>query len=197
MEHPPKQGLKHLERAKRDEILSRVLMEHPPKQGLKLYYIQNRYTIQVGVLMEHPPKQGLKLKPAILYFVPELSFNGTSTKTRIETLDALNAQSVLRKVLMEHPPKQGLKLCNIKRREKWLKQVLMEHPPKQGLKQPAQKIIELIQSGFNGTSTKTRIETLGLEWCSLLITGVLMEHPPKQGLKPYSLLLYSSPKVLF
>ncbi len=37
----------------------------------------------------------------------------------------------------------------------------MEHPPKQGLKRllPGKTLGEL--RGFNGTSTKTRIETLG------------------------------------
>ncbi len=41
------------------------------------------------VLMEHPPKQGLKLKSNSVYekFIDGFRnrFNGTSTKTRIET----------------------------------------------------------------------------------------------------------------
>ncbi len=63
-----------------------------------------------------------------------ICFNGTSTKTRIETKDKGKAKSLLPKVLMEHPPKQGLKLRSLLQRLKTLR-VLMEHPPKQGLKQ--------------------------------------------------------------
>ncbi len=35
----------------------------------------------------------------------------------------------------------------------------MEHPPKQGLKQQNAKDLALTFASFNGTSTKTRIET--------------------------------------
>ncbi len=35
MEHPPKQGLKHLSNEDVLKIEDKVLMEHPPKQGLK------------------------------------------------------------------------------------------------------------------------------------------------------------------
>ncbi len=39
--------------------------------------------------------------------------------------------------------------------------VLMEHPPKQGLKQLVKHIVkQTVAIGFNGTSTKTRIETM-------------------------------------
>ncbi len=38
-----------------------------------------------GVLMEHPPKQGLKQRETVDAHKQELCFNGTSTKTRIET----------------------------------------------------------------------------------------------------------------
>ncbi len=60
-------------------------MEHPPKQGLKPK--ENLLDLQKKiVLMEHPPKQGLKPKQNLLGFAKEnLCFNGTSTKTRIET----------------------------------------------------------------------------------------------------------------
>ncbi len=35
--------------------------------------------------MEHPPKQGLKLDAAVTILQNYVRFNGTSTKTRIET----------------------------------------------------------------------------------------------------------------
>ncbi len=62
-------------------------------------------------------------------------------------------------VLMEHPPKQGLKHNAIEKQRRRLF-VLMEHPPKQGLKQKYFATSWLVGNGFNGTSTKTRIETL-------------------------------------
>ncbi len=37
------------------------------------------------VLMEHPPKQGLKQDESDREGVSSMCFNGTSTKTRIET----------------------------------------------------------------------------------------------------------------
>ncbi len=84
--------------------------------------------------MEHPPKQGLKpvLQPE---FIRRKScFNGTSTKTRIETKMSNRETTFSTYVLMEHPPKQGLKLAfHI-------------------------NVPDLVAS-FNGTSTKTRIET--------------------------------------
>ncbi len=40
----------------------------------------------------------------------KLGFNGTSTKTRIETQLVVSHFSSASHVLMEHPPKQGLKL---------------------------------------------------------------------------------------
>ncbi len=65
-------------------------------------------------------------------------FNGTSTKTRIETQNKqITTEEKERKVLMEHPPKQGLKQCIL---HFFLRKF----------------------SGFNGTSTKTRIETVHL-----------------------------------
>ncbi len=62
----------------------------------------------------------------------------------------------------------------------------MEHPPKQGLKPNPNKISFANPKGFNGTSTKTRIETKVKACCSSERSNVLMEHPPKQGLKPDS-----------
>ncbi len=59
--------------------------------------------------MEHPPKQGLKQEAILLENFKFWSFNGTSTKTRIETNVINRLQSRLTRVLMEHPPKQGLK----------------------------------------------------------------------------------------
>ncbi len=59
--------------------------------------------------MEHPPKQGLKLRKSFLFHTEIYCFNGTSTKTRIETPNHPRLISALKEVLMEHPPKQGLK----------------------------------------------------------------------------------------
>ncbi len=84
---------------------------------------------------------------------------------------------------MEHPPKQGLKQCENKTEEEVPDGVLMEHPPKQGLKQYFLVDIQVFSCGFNGTSTKTRIETLRFHEPLFLDRRVLMEHPPKQGLK--------------
>ncbi len=86
--------------------------------------------------MEHPPKQGLKLLYAFLTRFAELfGFNGTSTKTRIETYRKPAKISRHKGVLMEHPPKQGLKPHQPRTSMAIGTQVLMEHPPKQGLKQ--------------------------------------------------------------
>ncbi len=61
----------------------------------------------------------------------------------------------------------------------------MEHPPKQGLKHGIDNHLPWIHICFNGTSTKTRIETGGCNCNRLFHNMVLMEHPPKQGLKRY------------
>ncbi len=111
-----------------------VLMEHPPKQGLK----PNSFNVSIdkpfSVLMEHPPKQGLKPHNERKKQPRSRSFNGTSTKTRIETAYVMHPfLSFDRIVLMEHPPKQGLKL-NPNEILSLIEAVLMEHPPKQGLK---------------------------------------------------------------
>ncbi len=63
--------------------------------------------------MEHPPKQGLKREEYRRSEYATAGFNGTSTKTRIETCDYLMVRSRGQRVLMEHPPKQGLKLAII------------------------------------------------------------------------------------
>ncbi len=84
--------------------------------------------------MEHPPKQGLKLVARTAKCFSVFGFNGTSTKTRIETNWRELTEAVNKIVLMEHPPKQGLK-------------------PKIGKWNYAKR------ECFNGTSTKTRIET--------------------------------------
>ncbi len=60
-------------------------MEHPPKQGLKLSETKCSTVPAQNVLMEHPPKQGLKHQRIWCVLGIDLSFNGTSTKTRIET----------------------------------------------------------------------------------------------------------------
>ncbi len=61
----------------------------------------------------------------------------------------------------------------------------MEHPPKQGLKpfSVSRPVSDFFKS-FNGTSTKTRIETTRIASHPVRTVVVLMEHPPKQGLKP-------------
>ncbi len=84
--------------------------------------------------MEHPPKQGLKQECSLEDKIAVSSFNGTSTKTRIETFPKRVSSEPSEWVLMEHPPKQGLKRCHL------------------------QSSIR-IEMCFNGTSTKTRIET--------------------------------------
>ncbi len=40
----------------------------------------------------------------------------------------------------------------------------MEHPPKQGLKPNNETVENSVLTSFNGTSTKTRIETLAIEF---------------------------------
>ncbi len=109
--------------------------------------------------MEHPPKQGLKREKQASRQTQEERFNGTSTKTRIETALPIGVTKMAGEVLMEHPPKQGLKqLGKSVRSDDW-EWVLMEHPPKQGLKHHQPESGVVIEIGFNGTSTKTRIET--------------------------------------
>ncbi len=84
MEHPPKQGLKLHTATLAFLSKYKDLMEHPPKQGLKqqMEVVMDANEID---LMEHPPKQGLKLFSFYLDLQRKLRFNGTSTKTRIET----------------------------------------------------------------------------------------------------------------
>ncbi len=60
-------------------------MEHPPKQGLKHVTTMEVFRRYLDVLMEHPPKQGLKPVADAQSLRLTESFNGTSTKTRIET----------------------------------------------------------------------------------------------------------------
>ncbi len=60
-------------------------MEHPPKQGLKQATAIDIRAPVIIVLMEHPPKQGLKRGTLEKVRDVFLCFNGTSTKTRIET----------------------------------------------------------------------------------------------------------------
>ncbi len=83
MEHPPKQGLKR-ENDRKSCGNEGVLMEHPPKQGLKPHNDSSPIAFCL-VLMEHPPKQGLKHKSGWSMQLVKKCFNGTSTKTRIET----------------------------------------------------------------------------------------------------------------
>ncbi len=117
MEHPPKQGLKRIGCNCNRCNCYMVLMEHPPKQGLKLKRRHKNGSNHSRVLMEHPPKQGLKQTTATLCDPGVKSFNGTSTKTRIETLRGGLAFCRPLPVLMEHPPKQGLKLPCVVRRK--------------------------------------------------------------------------------
>ncbi len=84
--------------------------------------------------MEHPPKQGLKQTSAIPLWGPfASSFNGTSTKTRIETLKAVRNT-------IHH---LGFNGTSTKTRIETLH--IVKHTN--------------ANISFNGTSTKTRIET--------------------------------------
>jgi len=56
----------------------------PPKQGLK-QVLRREFAQNVGVMTPLPPKQGLKRKLRWLDFDRTLSYDTTSTKTRIET----------------------------------------------------------------------------------------------------------------
>ncbi len=158
--------------------------------------------------MEHPPKQGLKLIVHRAVNSVSTSFNGTSTKTRIETALEKQLQALREIVLMEHPPKQGLKLepsgmypmpiscfngTSTKTRIETSSQCLCHKLKNQGFNGTSTKTrieTNLLTDGnlemswsFNGTSTKTRIETRkSLRFFSGAHV-VLMEHPPKQGLK--------------
>ncbi len=49
--------------------------------------------------------------------------------------------------------------------------VLMEHPPKQGLKPDWYAFLNEIEPCFNGTSTKTRIETCDTPCPARVISG--------------------------
>ncbi len=158
MEHPPKQGLKH----------SRLVAKFFVCRCFNGTSTKTRIETAKGdwKAVDELCFNGTSTKTRIetlfvsIFAVCLASFNGTSTKTRIETQNKQITTEEKERVLMEHPPKQGLKhsfakiLCNFKA-------VLMEHPPKQGLKQE----VELgggwqPHPGFNGTSTKTRIETM-------------------------------------
>ncbi len=132
--------------------------------------------------MEHPPKQGLKHKTYYYYKARFLRFNGTSTKTRIETEPLLFYRRLQRRVLMEHPPKQGLKLFFHMEKKIIFHLVLMEHPPKQGLKP-----LDIQQFPLSKPVLMEHPPKQGLKHASIndrISFGfVLMEHPPKQGLK--------------
>ncbi len=137
--------------------------------------------------MEHPPKQGLKQHPfQPLESYQSSRFNGTSTKTRIETR---NRKSIFRFACECFNGTSTKTRIETRVRERYPKtpsRVLMEHPPKQGLKRENDRKSCGNEGGFNGTSTKTRIETDNHIPSSTSDTSVLMEHPPKQGLKLHS-----------
>ncbi len=97
MEHPPKQGLKP-SGSVLSQSISCVLMEHPPKQGLKHKINQRPHSVVFQVLMEHPPKQGLKQSDRYEKVSVENRFNGTSTKTRIETSNSRGGRFSIRYV---------------------------------------------------------------------------------------------------
>ncbi len=85
--------------------------------------------------MEHPPKQGLKQKKQFCSAAKKLRFNGTSTKTRIETTIIFPTES---------QPQSSFNGTSTKTRIETTIIFPTESQP---------------QSSFNGTSTKTRIET--------------------------------------
>jgi len=121
-----------------------VLEKNPPKQGLKQQKVR-RPARRWKVLEKNPPKQGLK--PGWLWQQGKMlyRFREKSTKTRIETENAVWLPAVNIIVLEKNPPKQGLKLTW--RELGWLR-----------------------PSCFREKSTKTRIETQikGLK-CSMKI----------------------------
>ena len=61
------------------------MMGHPLKQGLKLVMLGTAEEILV-VMMGHPLKQGLKLTLPRPYVSRTPEYDGTSIKTRIETV---------------------------------------------------------------------------------------------------------------
>ncbi len=112
--------------------------------------------------MEHPPKQGLKRKLFTSEISLKSSFNGTSTKTRIET----NANY--------EDASESRSFNGTSTKTRIETRIILE-------------VIRENAIGFNGTSTKTRIETTLLLFLHSHLHQVLMEHPPKQGLKHFAL----------
>ena len=108
MGHPLKQGLKP-QRQKRHVDHRLVMMGHPLKQGLKLAALVEKDSDAL-VMMGHPLKQGLKQIVSISAFTGFRCYDGTSIKTRIETLGLTSASYLGLTVMMGHPLKQGLKL---------------------------------------------------------------------------------------
>ncbi len=108
-------------------------MEHPPKQGLKHPVSEYRCGTE-PVLMEHPPKQGLKPIKKFFFDTKTNCFNGTSTKTRIETLSPEREQ-FLQSRFNGTSTKTRIETQTTRRDASHMRNVLMEHPPKQGLKQ--------------------------------------------------------------
>ncbi len=83
-------------------------MEHPPKQGLKqINPITNSVT--KSSFNGTSTKTRIETTSVTSHNNTNLRFNGTSTKTRIETSASDTILAILTRVLMEHPPKQGLK----------------------------------------------------------------------------------------
>ncbi len=108
MEHPPKQGLKPLSRTASTFPSHPVLMEHPPKQGLKRIVLPSSWG-SVTSFNGTSTKTRIETNRFCFSLPAILSFNGTSTKTRIETMENNSFPNGKQFVLMEHPPKQGLK----------------------------------------------------------------------------------------
>ncbi len=93
--------------------------------------------------MEHPPKQGLKPQIISVHVrIEVISFNGTSTKTRIET----------------SLERQGLK-PRLKEFRNSTRPSFNGTSTKTRIETSLPHLVRISADGFNGTSTKTRIET--------------------------------------
>ena len=81
---PPKQGLKQ-DLLRRDFFRHDVMIALPPKQGLKQHARNFAERNIQRVMIALPPKQGLKQSQQRIIKRSCLSYDSTSTKTRIET----------------------------------------------------------------------------------------------------------------
>jgi len=139
---PPKQGLKPILTALAASLLG-VMTPLPPKQGLKPEMIAEILRARI-VMTPLPPKQGLKLSRPVCPDSSGMSYDTTSTKTRIETrgsefctreresYDTTSTktrietstssppQNIQCDVMTPLPPKQGLKHTPMTLLEYWV-----------------------------------------------------------------------------